>query len=333
MNPLTHQFEETGFRGAAHAGSWYTSNAPQLTADLSGWLSLVRPRREDEEFPVQGCKAIIAPHAGYSHCGETGAWAYKSIDPSTTRRVFVIGPSHFWRIDNCALSRCHTYDTPIGTLPVDTDVVVSLYETGLFRWMNLTRDEREHSIEMQLPYLRRVCEGKDIKIVPIMVGDITKEQELEYGRILAPYLAEEGTVFIASSDFCHWGPDYYYTFYFPKPNCAPSEGYQTTRATPPEKGYKIWQSTTQLDHIGMGILADQDRSALTAHRDFHRYLVETDNSICGRHAIGILYGALAHLEETTGRKKFCNWVKYDQSAQVTKITDNSVSYASAWIKI
>lgn len=191
---------------------------------------------------------------------------------------------------------------------------------------------------------------KDIKIVPIMVGDITKEQELEYGRILAPYLAEEGTVFIASSDFCHWsvfmaylvldnstflrrGPEYYYTFYFPKPNCLPSEGYQATRATPPEKGYKIWQSTTQLDHIGMGILADQDRSALTAHRDFHRYLVETDNSICGRHAIGILYGALAHLEETTGRKKFCNWVKYDQSAQVTKITDNSVSYASAWIKI
>jgi AmmeMemoRadiSam system protein B len=48
------------------------------------------------------------------------------------------------------------------------------------------------------------CIRKDIQIVPIVVGDITKEQELEYGRILAPYLAEEGTVFIASSDFCHW---------------------------------------------------------------------------------------------------------------------------------
>jgi hypothetical protein len=45
---------------------------------------------------------------------------------------------------------------------------------------------------------------KDIQIVPILVGDISKDQELEYGRILAPYLAEEGTVFIASSDFCHW---------------------------------------------------------------------------------------------------------------------------------
>jgi predicted class III extradiol MEMO1 family dioxygenase len=83
----------------------------------------------------------------------------------------------------------------------------------------------------------------------------------------------------------------------------------------------------------MGILADKDRSALTAHRDFARYLQETGNTICGRHPIGILYGALAHLEETTGRKKSCTWVKYDQSLQATNITDDSVSYASAWIKI
>lgn len=88
-----------------------------------------------------------------------------------------------------------------------------------------------------------------------------------------------------------------------------------------------------MDHTAMGILADNDRSARKAHRDFHRYLTDTGNTICGRHAIGVLYGALMHLEEKTGKKAFCKWVKYDQSVQATKLIDNSVSYASAWIKI
>jgi hypothetical protein len=35
MNPLTNQFEETGFRGAAHAGSWYTSNGDSIPAIAS----------------------------------------------------------------------------------------------------------------------------------------------------------------------------------------------------------------------------------------------------------------------------------------------------------
>jgi len=37
--------------------------------------------------------------------------------------------------------------------------VNNLYATGGFEWMSMTVDEREHSIEMQLPYLRKVCEG------------------------------------------------------------------------------------------------------------------------------------------------------------------------------
>ncbi|KAF9453773.1 UPF0103-domain-containing protein [Macrolepiota fuliginosa MF-IS2] len=318
--------------GAAHAGSWYTSNAPQLTQDLTGWLSLVQPRRDGEEFPVSGCKAIIAPHAGYAYSGENAAWAYKSIDPSTTRRVFILGPSHKWLLHACALTKCNTYDTPIGALPVDTDVVQELYTKGPFLTMSMSQDEDEHSIEMQLPYLCKVCEGKDIKIVPILVGAISKEQELQYGEILAPYFAEEGTVVIASSDFCHWGQRFNYTYYFPEPNCSHTKAYHVTRASVPEKTYKIWESITQLDHTAMGILTTSDRSAQRAHSDFHKYLDETGNTICGRHAIGVLYGALAYLERSTGKKATCKWVKYDQSSQCTKASDSSVSYASAWIK-
>ncbi|KXN89983.1 Protein MEMO1 [Leucoagaricus sp. SymC.cos] len=342
MQQTQYTFEENRFRGASHAGSWYTSNAPQLTADLLGWLGSVGPRADlpGQVFPSPGCKAIIAPHAGYQYSGSNAAWAYKCIDPSTTRRVFILGPSHNWSIGECALTRCHTYDTPIGTLPVDTAadharllVVDDLHGKGGFLWMNMTVDEEEHSIEMQLPYLRKVCEGKDIKIVPILVGRLSAKAETQYGEKLAPYLNQEGTVFIASSDFCHWGQRFNYCFYYPKPDSRVDDAFYATRAMPPERDFPIYKSITKLDHEAMGILSDRDRSAILAHRDFHRYLKDTGNTICGRHAIGVLYGALAYLEQGTGRKASCRWIKYDHSEDITKVHQSSVSYASAWINI
>jgi len=46
--------------------------------------------------------------------------------------------------------------------------------------------------------------SKDIKIVPILVGNLDQAAELEYGDKIAPFLAQEGTIAIVSSDFCHW---------------------------------------------------------------------------------------------------------------------------------
>lgn len=50
-------------------------------------------------------------------------------------------------------------------------------------------------------------------IIPILVGSLSPEKEAMYGRILAPYLADPQTLFIISSDFCHWGQRFRYTYY------------------------------------------------------------------------------------------------------------------------
>lgn len=52
--------------------------------------------------------------------------------------------------------------------------------------MSIEIDEKEHSLEMHLPYIRKVFKGrKDIKLVPIMVGSLTRDQEIEYGKVLS----------------------------------------------------------------------------------------------------------------------------------------------------
>lgn len=53
----------------------------------------------------------------------------------------------------------------------------------------------------------------DFTIVPIMVGSLTKDSEAMYGEILAKYLVDPENLFVISSDFCHWGQRFRYTYY------------------------------------------------------------------------------------------------------------------------
>ena len=81
--------------------------------------------------------------------------------------------------------------------------------------MSLDTDEAEHSIEMHLPYVAKVMAPKKDRytVVPVLVGAISAEKEARYGQIFAKYLADPTNLFVISSDFCHWGDRFHYTFY------------------------------------------------------------------------------------------------------------------------
>ncbi|KAG6842618.1 hypothetical protein C0991_000144 [Blastosporella zonata] len=169
--------------------------------------------------------------------------------------------------------------------------------------MSIKADEAEHSIEMHLPYVRKVFTGQDIKIVPIVVGAISKEVEASFGSLLAPYLA-------------------------PAPSNTPAV--KLSRSTAPTDN-PIHESIRQLDHEAMDILA-LPFSAEAVHAAFATYLAKTKNTICGRHPIGVLLGAMASLEKTNSSQPTIKWVRYEQSSACLTIRDSSVSYASAWIR-
>lgn len=131
--------------------------------------------------------------------------------------------------------------------------------------MTLKADEDEHSIEMHLPYIAKVMESQlgNFTIVPILVGSLSTENEKIYGKLLAKYLADSENVFVVSSDFCHWGSRFHYTFY--------------------EKSWgDIYESIDKLDHMGMDIIETISPS------DFTSYLKKYGNTICGRHPIAVL---------------------------------------------
>ena len=89
-----------------------------------------------------------------------------------------------------------------------------LMATGNFEVMSIDADEEEHSIEMHLPYIARLMQGhRDFTVVPVLVGSLSPEREVKYGQIFAKYLNDPSSLFVVSSDFCHWGQRFRYTFY------------------------------------------------------------------------------------------------------------------------
>lgn len=50
-----------GTREASHAGSWYESDAEELSSQLDGFLDLVPASFDGSNLPIPGARVIIAP--------------------------------------------------------------------------------------------------------------------------------------------------------------------------------------------------------------------------------------------------------------------------------
>jgi len=103
--------------------------------------------------------------------------------------------------------------TPLGDLSVDSHLRDELLLTKKFGNMKQDVDEKEHSGEMQYPYIQKIIndarressggEEYNIKVLPIMVGSIGVSKEESIGRLLSPFLSDRGIFTVISSDFCH----------------------------------------------------------------------------------------------------------------------------------
>ena len=71
-----------------------------------------------ERFHIFLVYSNLGPHAGYRYCGACAAHAYSQIDPTHVKRVFILGPSHHYRLNGCAVSDCTKYATPLYDLTV-----------------------------------------------------------------------------------------------------------------------------------------------------------------------------------------------------------------------
>ncbi len=185
-------------RPAAVAGTWYPGGARALAAAVEQHLA--GATREVSGDLV----ALIAPHAGLMYSGPVAAHAYGQLRGRRFDVAVIVGPSHFVGFGGVAVIPRGGFETPLGVAAIDEDCAQALMRATPLVREHPGAHAREHSVEMQLPFLRHLA--PETKIVPLVMGYQTAETARGLGDALADVLYTRDALLIASSDLSHYQP-------------------------------------------------------------------------------------------------------------------------------
>src|SRR5690349_4086495 len=133
-------------RRAAVAGTWYPGSAAALAGAVDRHLATTT-RDLDGDLV-----ALVAPHAGLMYSGPVAAYAYRLLRGRHFDVAVLVGPSHFVGFDGVSIYPDGGFETPFGILPIDEPSARALLSSPVVR-DHRAAHAREHSLEMQLPFV------------------------------------------------------------------------------------------------------------------------------------------------------------------------------------
>ena len=179
-------------RRAAVAGMFYPQDRKQLAAEVRQHLRLGEP--PSLRFPL---RALIVPHAGLIYSGPTAGYGYGLLSHTDFTRIIMLGPSHYVAFKGLALPEASALATPLGEVAVDDDLVAQLLASPYVH-ESARAHRREHSLEVQLPFLMEVLPG--VPVVPLLTGDVDPAIAAE----LLDGVWAGDTLLLVSSDLSHY---------------------------------------------------------------------------------------------------------------------------------
>ena len=178
------------------AGTFYPADKKELRETVEGFLAKAEKGQRNGKLI-----ALVSPHAGYRFSGQVAAYGYKEIKDSGIKKVILIGPSHHSAFKGASVYTKGSFRTPLGDVKIDETLAAGLLDEKADIRFYPEAYEKEHSIEVQLPFLQTVL--KDFTIVPILIGSPTK-QTFEHLISGLTDMLDEKTLIIASSDLSHY---------------------------------------------------------------------------------------------------------------------------------
>ena len=185
------------------AGTWYPGDPQRLASQVDAYLDGARLPKLDGEVI-----AVIAPHAGYIYSGPTAGYAFASIRGKVYERVVLISPLHDYHPAPFITTAHHGYQTPLGPVWIDFEGLSALDEELEARGLpgiDRVRHDKEHSLEIELPFLQRALSG-EFRLIPIMVRSHDPTQLYNLGQALAKTLLKYPALLVASTDLSHFFP-------------------------------------------------------------------------------------------------------------------------------
>ncbi len=189
------------------AGTWYTDNPKKLAEEIDRYMESAKVNQDEYEGNLIG---LVAPHAGHRYSGRTAGYAYKLVQSSPRGLAVILSPFHPYSIAEFLTTAHRSYQTPLGEVPVDQDLLSRLdgkmREAG-FALTQIEQDE-EHSIEIQLPFLQRAWQ-EEFSLLPVMVRTHDPKKLQKFAQTLHEVLDGYDYLLIASTDLSHFYPQDY----------------------------------------------------------------------------------------------------------------------------
>lgn len=181
-------------RKTAVAGHFY----PEDPHELSQFVQQCLPPCVTKTMAI----GIVSPHAGYIYSGAVAGAVYSQIIIPDC--CIILSPNHTGLGKPCAIIPEGQWETPLGTVPIDTPLAEALMADCTLLESDTASQEQEHALEVQLPFLQYL--NKNIRFVPITLGSLALAECLAIGQTLAQVIKNQNTpiLIIASSDMNHY---------------------------------------------------------------------------------------------------------------------------------
>lgn len=178
------------------AGMFYPINSKELSETLETF------KNKNKKTYTITTRAIIVPHAGYLYSGQLASEGFEYLDKNI-KNIFIIAPSHHEALSQPVIADYDYFQTPLGNIPINKSINEELKTFFNCLFYNQAF-EKEHSIEVQLPFLQHYYKDTDIKIIPILIS-YNLQNFVE--KIIEKYYQDTNNAFIISSDLSHFHPD------------------------------------------------------------------------------------------------------------------------------
>jgi AmmeMemoRadiSam system protein B len=149
--------------------------------------------------------ACLVPHAGYAYSGPVAGAVFGRL--ALPKRVLILGVRHFPGGEKVAINSTGAWQTPLGEVAIDTELAGALRLACPILQEDRVAHSREHSLEVQLPFLQVLAPGS--QFVPIALGNVQFEECARVGEAIGGVLKDfkEQVLLLATSDLNHYEDD------------------------------------------------------------------------------------------------------------------------------
>lgn len=182
------------------SGSFYPNDSKELIRLIDGYVA-----NASTETAVTHVDVAFVPHAGYVYSGAVAGYVYKSLTKTPYKTVVVLAPSHFYAFQGAAIWSQGSFQTPLGSIPVDQVFSKELLNKTPFIVDKPEYFEKEHALEVQLPFIQRTF--PQARLVPMVLGTPDFKVSENIALSLHEIIGNRNDVLvIVSTDFSHYLP-------------------------------------------------------------------------------------------------------------------------------